>query len=237
MSINTLSPKASATKLRRTLLVVPAVSILIAIALLVVWLVLPRGQVTIWMERSKSWLLFEIQGPFTPTEELLILSSAFSVVVSMVLEALLLFALRNKSKQTKTWLRFTLYAILFANAALAFTAFLYASVSTTISGKCGNITGDVVLDEYGHYRKTNARTFDLIELGQSNSYDKAFPCGRKMVSRWLSLLISLFSIVLLVSAWLDFREQDLKESETSQHDGKLDGEKGVIEIDFIESIV
>ncbi|KAI1396463.1 hypothetical protein F4819DRAFT_475252 [Hypoxylon fuscum] len=37
-------------------------------------------------------------------------------------------------------------------------------------------------------------------------------CGRQMASSWLSLLISVFSTILLVSAWLDFREQDQWES-------------------------
>ncbi|KAI1454186.1 hypothetical protein F4805DRAFT_460979 [Annulohypoxylon moriforme] len=236
MSI-TLSPKASTTQLRRSSLVASAVSILIATTFLVVWLVLPRGQITMWIENSKSWMLSEIEGSYTPTEDLLILSSAFSVVVSTVLEALLLFVLRNKSKQTKTWLRYTLYAILFANAALAFTAFLYASVSTTIGGACNNSSSNVIPDEYGHYRRVNARTLDRIELAQASSYSEGVQCGRKTVSRWLSLLISFFSIVLLISAWLDFREQDRRESKTLQLiSGKPLGEKEVVSTEFIETI-
>ncbi|KAI2470771.1 hypothetical protein F4781DRAFT_389009 [Annulohypoxylon bovei var. microspora] len=227
------SPKTFATQLRRASLVASAVSVLVAITF-VVWLVLPRGQITIWTESSKSWILSEIRGPYTPTEDLLIFSSAFSVVVSTILESLLLFTLRNKSKQTKTWLKYTLYTILFANAALASTAFLYASVSPTVpSGSCTSITSDITSDEYGHHRERNSRTWDLTEPEQGSSYGEGFLCGRRIVSRWLSLLISFFSIVLLVSAWLDFREQDRRESETSQLDEESLGEKGLISTDSI----
>ncbi|KAI1204603.1 uncharacterized protein F4807DRAFT_328078 [Annulohypoxylon truncatum] len=233
----TLSPKPSTTRLTRTSLVASAISILLATTILVVWLVLPRGQVTIWMQDIHSWLLSEFEGPYTPTEDLLILSSAFSVVVSTLLEVLLLFVLRNKLKRTKTWLRYTLYTILFANAALAFTAFLYASVSTTIGEACTNVTGDAVINEYGHQRGVNARALDRVELEQSSSYGEGLLCGRRMVSRWLSLLISFFSIILLISAWLDFREQDRRESKISQLSAGPLSKKGALPRGFVENVV
>ncbi|KAI1445098.1 hypothetical protein F5Y02DRAFT_139169 [Annulohypoxylon stygium] len=235
MSI-TLSSKPSAARPRRNLLVALAVTILTTVTLLVVWLVLPRGQITMWIASCKSWLLPDIKLPYTPTEDLLMISSAFSVVVSTILEALLLIVLRNKSKKTKKWLRYTLYTILVANAALASTAFIYASVSKTTNETCNNITKSTIADEYGYNRKANAQTLDHLVLESNRSYDEGFPCGRRMASRWLSLLISFFSVILLVSAWLDFREHDRRESETLQLSGEPLSEKEAISTDIIKSI-
>ncbi|KAI2607796.1 hypothetical protein GGR54DRAFT_643886 [Hypoxylon sp. NC1633] len=112
----------------------------------------------------------------TLNEDVLVLSSAFSVVASVLLESLLFFVLRNKSNPTQSWIKCTIYTILLANAVLALTAFIFASVHRSPS-------------------------------------DDDFVCGVRVASRWLSLLISIFSVMLLVSAWLDFREQDKWQAE------------------------
>ncbi|KAI1390498.1 uncharacterized protein F4822DRAFT_152357 [Hypoxylon trugodes] len=161
-----------------------------------------------WTERGQLKLLSEFKGPYTPTEDLLILSSAFSVVVSMILEILLLLVVRNKSKRTKLWIRYTLYAILCTNAAIAFAAFLYASANNGT-----------------HHESEN-----YVECLHGISDDEGNPHACRITSRWLSLLISFFSTILMVSAWLDFREQDQKELETLRFNEESLSEKGQIRI-------
>ncbi|KAI1377081.1 hypothetical protein F4677DRAFT_417371 [Hypoxylon crocopeplum] len=224
----TLSPEASINQRKRTSLVV-LVSILFAIPLLLVWLMLPRGQVTMWVKNSKSWSS-EFKGPYTPTEELLILSSAFSVVVSVLLETLLLFALQNRSKQTKACIRYILYMILSANAALAFAAFLFTSFhSSMLAERRPSIHSSAILGGHGDQSQVVASTWDY-DKNKHDSDDEGFPCGGQVASRWLSLLISIFSIMLLVSAWLDFRDQDQRELEVSRLDEEHFDEKRFISV-------
>ncbi|KAI0828733.1 hypothetical protein F5Y06DRAFT_282980 [Hypoxylon sp. FL0890] len=171
-----------------------------------------------WIGRSKAWLLSEFKGLYVPTEDLLILSSVLSLVVSAILEALLLFLLQDKSKRTKTWLRYTVYLILSANALLAFAAFIYASLS------------GVVPNKHSHQQELSFRAW--YDAGHVPGFsDGRSPCERRMASRWPGLLISLFSTVLSVSAWLDFRDQDRQESEFSVlNEGSL-SEKGLVSIE------
>ncbi|KAI1138385.1 hypothetical protein F5Y05DRAFT_383902 [Hypoxylon sp. FL0543] len=169
------------------------------------------------IEGSKSWLLSEFQEPYASIEDLLILSSVLSLLVSALLEALLLFLLRNRSKRTKAVFRYTVYLILSANALLAFVAFFYASLSGVVpDGRCDQ-------------RELKVRTCD--HRGPAPGFqDQSSSCERRMESRWLSFLISLFSTVLSVSAWLDFREQDRRESELLELNEESLSEKGLISI-------
>ncbi|KAI0095914.1 hypothetical protein F4814DRAFT_457510 [Daldinia grandis] len=73
------------------------------------------------------------------------------------------------------------------------------------------------LSKWGHINRTNVY-----------SLSDAFICGRGAVSCWLGFLISLFSIVLITSAWLDFREQDSQESVTATSGEESLSEKWLI---------
>ncbi|KAI1407654.1 hypothetical protein F5Y13DRAFT_174315 [Hypoxylon sp. FL1857] len=186
-----------------------------------------------WVEGSESWPLSQFKGPYAPTVDLLILSSVFSVVVSAILEMMLLFVLRNKSKRTKAWLRYTLYLILSANALLAFAAFLCASLrGATFEEAHASKTSRIIPDGYGHQRGPQFWTWNHSEHTLGVSHGQSSPCHRRIVplSRWLSLLISLFSTMLSVSAWLDFREQDRHELEMSELNEESLSEKGLISI-------
>ncbi|KAI6085145.1 hypothetical protein F4821DRAFT_241258 [Hypoxylon rubiginosum] len=198
-------------------LVVLSSTIVLSVVILMAWLVIPRGQITMWIESSKSWLLSEFKGPYTPTEDLLILSSAFSIVVSIILETLLLLVLRHKSRKIKSWIRYTLYTLLSANAALAFAAFLCASTNDHVL--CAEPTGylDKIISSIETWNNDTSGT---------GSDGNSFRCGQRVVSRWLSLLISIFSTVILVSTWLDFREQDQQELYFLRYSEELYEEKG-----------
>ncbi|KAI2620937.1 hypothetical protein GGS26DRAFT_569976 [Hypomontagnella submonticulosa] len=225
----TLSSNVSTTKRKWIVLVALAASTLLSISLLVTWLVLPRGQATMWLENAKSWLLSEFRGPYTPTEELLILSSVVSMVVSGVIEALLFAVPQNSSKHTKIWLRYAPLIILSANATLAFVAFFYALVNSGMlaEGHTG-IMGDTVLGEKYH-QNTQSYTGHMHSVPPA----KGVSCGRPVVSLWLALLITIFSTILAVSAWLDFREQDRDEWEIPRFEKESLNEKMPIFTDEI----
>ncbi|KAI4862817.1 hypothetical protein F4820DRAFT_428976 [Hypoxylon rubiginosum] len=183
-----------------------------------------------WTESSVSWLWSEFKELYTPTEDMLILSSAFSIVVSVILEALTMLVLRHKLKRTKLWLRYMLYTIFSANSVLAFVAFLYTSPDDHMldEGPSGYITTGKQ-NIYPGEDVLNMETWGVgvahVALDESGSR-----CGRWVVSRSLSLLISIFSTVLLLTAWMDFREQDrrelyyikLSEEPLEEKDGFLD---------------
>lgn len=129
--------------------------------------------------------------------------------------------------QAKTWFRYTLMAILSLNAIFALIAFIYASVNAGVfNEECtGNLNdhtkqNETNLSKWGHSSRTNVF-----------SHSDAILCGRRVTSCWLGLLISLFSIVLMISAWLDFREQDLQESVTATSSEESLSEKGLIEFE------
>ncbi|KAI0378492.1 hypothetical protein F5Y04DRAFT_283720 [Hypomontagnella monticulosa] len=218
MSI-TLSPNASAAKRKRLLVVilVATAATLISIGLLVTWLVIPRGQATIWIDDAKSWLSSEFKGPYTSAEELLILSSAFSMMASGIIEALLLMVPQDNSKRTKRWLRYTLITILSANANLAFVAFIYALANS------GTPARGHTPDEQ-HIQNT----LSPIKSVHNASHGKGIPCRRPVVSLWLSLLISVFSTILAVSTWQELREEDRDELEIPRVEKEPLSEKGPI---------
>ncbi|KAL7624939.1 hypothetical protein AAE478_004153 [Parahypoxylon ruwenzoriense] len=180
-----------------------------------------------WIDNSNSWRLSEFKGLCIPTENILLLSSTFSIIVSVILETILLLVLRNKSKHTKKWLRYTLFTILSLNALLAFVAFLSSisngrfsdggqsstpSSQTPDGSRCQNMS-NILRWSYTHY---------------AHEGSQGAPCGQRVASRWLSLLISVFSIIIMISAWLDFREEDRRETQIlALSEGRCDEKRSI----------
>ncbi|KAI1076639.1 hypothetical protein F5B20DRAFT_554997 [Whalleya microplaca] len=175
----------------RPVVVAVGITITLAMAFLTALLVLPRLETAVWMENGRSWVLSGFKESYTPTENLLIASSVFSLFVSVMVELLLFSVRRHRSKQTKRWLRYVLFVILFANAILAFVAFLCASF---------NDSGETPEKSY---------------MYMPDEVDQSIDDEARFMPRWLGLLISLFSLILLVTAWMDFKEEDQWEQEYS----------------------
>ncbi|KAI5865207.1 hypothetical protein GGS23DRAFT_414840 [Durotheca rogersii] len=142
-----------------------------------------------WRSNTTFRLLNELLVLHQPSENLLLLSSGFSVLVSVVLEALLLYLLPNQSRLANKWTKCILFTILFLNVVLAFVASLAASMNDSITNNDGN---------------------------------------SRIAPRWLGILMSLFSIILVLSAWLDVRDLERQKSEIpGEKQRRYDEEEGI----------
>ncbi|KAI0160054.1 hypothetical protein GGR52DRAFT_176454 [Hypoxylon sp. FL1284] len=162
---------------------------------------------------SISWLWSQLDGPYTPTEILLILSSAASTALCVLVETLSISSLRQKTRRTRLWLRYMLYTTLSANVILAFDAYLTASHKDEFF--CGENVGFLKGGRPNAFNNETILNMPAWNVGGADGSPDS-QCARRAISRWLSLLISVSSTILLVSAWLDFREEDRQESQAGR---------------------
>ncbi|OTA86153.1 hypothetical protein M434DRAFT_400004 [Hypoxylon sp. CO27-5] len=128
------------------------------------------------------------------------------------------------------WLRYTLYLILSANTLLAFAAFLNTLLSGVIPGEShSRDTGILVLAEHGQQYESKFWAWTHIKHVYG-SHGESCLFGHRIAYLWLSVLISTFSTILLISAWLDFREQDRRQLDISKFDEEFPSEKGSLYI-------
>ncbi|KAI0003567.1 hypothetical protein F4779DRAFT_601413 [Xylariaceae sp. FL0662B] len=178
---------------RRTLITCGVV-IMLPVTCLTALIMLPREKVAEWLANGEAWLS-GFKESYTPTEELLLASSVFSLFVSVLVEVIVFSMRQHRSKQTQRWLRYVLFITLIANALLALTAILSTFISDSM---LSNGVPPENIDCTGLPEGMNPNTY----YGQGNMRRPP------SVTRWFGLLIALFSVILLVSAWMDFQEQD-----------------------------
>ncbi|KAH9884240.1 hypothetical protein F4778DRAFT_565382 [Xylariomycetidae sp. FL2044] len=147
-------------------------------------------------KHRESWLPI-LSGSYTPVEQVLVLSSAFSLIFAMVVETLLFTVLRKDLIQVRYWLRWTLNLVLAANVILAFSATLVKSID-------------------GLQR-------DYCDSSSEIDDTPGTACETRQGNRWLSPLLFLFSVVLYLLTWLDCRddEENGSEEELSRPDGTM----------------
>ncbi|KAI1484371.1 hypothetical protein F5X96DRAFT_664596 [Biscogniauxia mediterranea] len=166
-----------------------------------------------WVVDVKSFIA-GFQGPYTPVEKVTLGSAGFSLLASVSLEGILFYAMREGESKTKRWIRTTIFLILAVNIALALSSFVFTLFDNTelIDLEFMASAGSDVWDK--EYRTNDGPSTWSCELrAYKNLRNNAFAVGRtcksRLASRWLSLLIFIFSVILVALAWMDFKDEEV----------------------------
>ncbi|KAI0598797.1 hypothetical protein F4775DRAFT_552991 [Biscogniauxia sp. FL1348] len=177
------------------------------------------------------------RGPYTPVEKVTLGSAGFSLLASVSLEGILFYAMREGESKTKRWIRAAIFFILAVNIALALSSFVFTLFDNTEFIDL-EFMASAGLDVWDNQYRTNdsPSTWSCELRAYENLRNNAFAVGRtcksRLASRWLSLLIFIFSVILVTLAWMDFRDEDvwLLPSAPLDEEAKVEsqGEKDII---------
>ncbi|KAI5919999.1 hypothetical protein F4810DRAFT_461066 [Camillea tinctor] len=184
-----------------------------------------------------GWLTAGFVGPYTPVEKVTLGSAGFSLLASVSLEGILFYGMREGENKTKIWIRTTIFFILAINIALALSAFIFTLFDNTklIDLEFIASAGLDIWDK--EYRTDGGSSTWSCELRayenlRNNTFAVGRTCKSRLASRWLSLLIFVFSVILVTLAWMDFKDEDtwLRPSKPLDEEArsKSESEKDVI---------
>ncbi|CAJ2510498.1 Uu.00g133070.m01.CDS01 [Anthostomella pinea] len=209
MAIRLLSDNDSVPRTRCRVIASAAVAT-ISLILLGLWALLQLNATPEFIAWSKE--LADFSSSYTPTEQLLIGSSGFSLSVSAVIEAWHFSLFGKGAAWTKHWLRKGFFLIVLVNATLAGSAFVLASIIGTLESQGALVIAPSMDLQLGIDQHSSASTTWSCEWHTIQSLHGAQVIGRscktRLASRWLCSCIVMFSLLLAVSGWLDFRQED-----------------------------
>ncbi|KAH8204746.1 hypothetical protein TruAng_001080 [Truncatella angustata] len=146
------------------------------------------------------------QNPYAMAEKILLFTATFSLAISMLIEAILLFSTRKTSAFTKRWLRRGLLSILAVNSVFSFGSLAFFTAIQIVNKHSEKLIKEGTGYEVGH------PTYGAISIGQQGLAHGQWSQeeSRRMIPWQLSCLgIFVFSVLLLVSAWLDLRDEKM----------------------------
>ncbi|KAK9780475.1 hypothetical protein SCAR479_02590 [Seiridium cardinale] len=158
---------------------------------------------------------------YVVAENVLLCTSAFSLMISILMEVVLMVSTKNTSLSTKRWLRRGLMSLLIVNSLFSLASLIFFTVVQTVNSHCQMLVQQGTGHEPGHpsYGAINVDAKgDALGVWTQDS-------RRNFPWQLSCLAIFTFSVVLLVSAWLDLRDE---ESWIHGEDEENYGEKGEI---------
>ncbi|KAI0124018.1 hypothetical protein BJ170DRAFT_70620 [Xylariales sp. AK1849] len=158
----------------------------------------------------------------TTVERVLVATAAFSLTVSVLIEISLFYLVRKGAHRTKSWLRRILLSVLLLNSLFSLSSLVFVTFDQATRKQCPHAStrgGRRFLEQAAWSGNVDYKTTTqgvVVSIRQSDS----------LVPLQLScLLMFAFSLILLVSAWIDLRDDKQEKDCIDEF-----GEKGEIHL-------